>query len=92
MRPGSERDAEAALPVPHAAVAVAPGESAGGRGASHGGERHGVDADARHLLLQGRQLVVLHEAEDVQQAQGGQRLTQIPAELEHDVESAELKG
>lgn len=67
------------LPVPHGAVAAGAGEPAGWRGPSDAGERPGIEADVRQLLLQRRQMAVLYEAEHIQQAQHGERLTEVAA-------------
>lgn len=70
-----------ALPVPHDAVVEGAGKPAGGRGPGDAGERPGVDADMRHLLLKGGQVAVVDKAEHVQVAQRGERLAQVAANM-----------
>lgn len=70
-------EAQSTLPVPHGVVAEGADEPVGRRGPGDAREGPGVDADARHLLLQRVQVAVVHEAEHVQQAQWGERLGQV---------------
>lgn len=73
-----------ALPVPHEAA----GEARGGRGAGDAGERPGVDADARKLLLQRGQVAVVHDAKHVQQRESGEHGAQVREGSEVDVVAA----
>lgn len=61
-------------PVPHSAVAEGTDEPAGRCGPGDARERPGVDADARHLFLQRGQVAVVYKAENIQEAQHGERL------------------
>lgn len=70
-------DPQSARPVPHGVVAERADEPVGGRGSGDAREGPGVDANTRHLLLQRVQVAVIHEAENVQQAQQGERLGQV---------------
>ena len=65
--------------APHGALGEGAGQPAAGRGPGGAGERPGVDADARQLLLQRRQVAVVYQAEDVQEAEQGERRPQVPA-------------
>lgn len=69
------------LPIPHGAVAAGANEPTGRCGPGGAGEWPGVDADARHLLLQRGQVAVMYEAKHIQQAQHGERLTQVPGNM-----------
>jgi len=78
-------DPQATLPVPHDAAAGPWGR----RGPGDAGEGPGVDAHARHLLLQRRQVASAHDAEHVQQAERGQRLLQVSANKRVSFQSTE---
>lgn len=69
------------LPVPHGAVAAGADEPTGGCRPGDAGEWPGVNADARHLLLQRGQVAVLYEAKHIQQAQHGEGLTQVTGNM-----------
>ena len=62
-------------------VAEGADEPAGGCRPGDARERPGVDADMGHLFLKRGQVAIIYKAENIQEAQHGERLTQVPESM-----------